>query len=91
MASPNEQNRDLTLAPDTYLYLQNEGKGGIITVFKGPAVVNQTGQDQPVRYDAPSRKYHQCSLENAVQQCQRAAEGDYVIVENPTENNSFPP
>jgi hypothetical protein len=85
-----EQNRDLTLPPDTYLYLQNVGKGGIINVFKGPTVVNQTGQDQPVRYDAPSRKYHECDLAQAVQYCPRASEGDYVIVENPAIDGSFP-
>lgn len=90
MPAANEQNRDITLPPDTYLYLQNEGKGGIITVYKGPNVVNQTGQDSPVRYDPATRRYHPCTLEAGVQIAPRAAEGDYVIIENPTEDNKFP-
>ncbi len=86
----DQQNRDLTLQPDTYLYLQNEGKGGVISVHRGPTVVNQTGQDQPIRFDAQKRTYIQCSLEQAVQVCPRASEGDYVILENPTKEGDFP-
>jgi major vault protein len=65
MPAPETQNRDLTLPPDTYLYLQNEAKGGAITVHRGPALVNQTGQDRPVRYDPNKRQYLACSLEQA--------------------------
>ena len=84
---PETQNRDLTLTPDSYLYLQNEGKGGLFSVHRGPAVVNQTGQDQPVRYDVGARSFKPCSLEQAVQQFPRAAEGDYVVIENPSDEN----
>lgn len=90
MAPERDQNRDITLTPDTYLYMQNEGKGGIITVYRGPAVVNQTGQDLPVRYDVNNRSYKSCSLEQAVQYFQRANEGDYVVLENPEVNGRFP-
>lgn len=87
----NEQNRDLTLAPDSYLYLQNVGKGGILTVFRGPCVVSQTGQDQPVRYDPNNRRYQTCDrLEQAVQVAPRANEGDYVVLDCPAEDNGFP-
>lgn len=85
-----QQNRDLTLPPDTYLFLQNEAKGGTITVYRGPALVNQTGQDKPVRYDANTRRYQSVTLEQAMQQFPRAAEGDYVILENPSEDGQFP-
>jgi major vault protein len=90
MANEREQNRDITLPPDSYLYLVNEGKGGLMTVHRGPTVVNQTGQDQPVRYDPQSRTYRQCKLEDAVMTCPRANEGDYVVLENPADNNKFP-
>lgn len=89
MALADQQNRDLTLTPETYLFLQNETKNGVITVHRGPTNVNQTGQDKPVRFDATTRKYQSVSLENAVQQFPRAAEGDYVILENPTEDGTF--
>lgn len=87
---PETQNRDLTLPPDTYLYLQNEGKGGVITVHRGPTVVNQTGQDQPVKYESGSRTFRACSLEHSMQIFPRASEGDYVIVENPAGDSTFP-
>lgn len=90
MAGEREQNRDITLPPESYLYLVNEGKGGLLTVHRGPTVVNQTGQDQPVRYESATRTYKQCSLEQAVMNCPRANEGDYVVLENPAENKKFP-
>ncbi len=90
MANEREQNRDLTLPPDTYLFQQSTGKGGIITVFRGPCVVNQTGQDEPVRFDPEKRTYRSCSLEQAVQPFFRANEGDYVILDGPSETNEFP-
>lgn len=79
-----DQNRDFPIAPDSYLYLQNIGSGGVISVRRGPTVVTQSGQDLPVRYDHNSRTFRPCSIEQAVTVFQRAAEGDYVIVENPS-------
>jgi hypothetical protein len=89
-ADRTEQNRDITLAPNTYLYLQNVGKGGLITVHRGPTAVTQTGQDEPVRYDELQQKFVRCRLEEAVCYFKRANEGDYVILENPSDNASFP-
>jgi major vault protein len=89
MAVDDKQNRDLTLTPDTYLYLQNETKNGVITVHRGPTNVNQTGQDKPVLFNPQTRRYQSCGLDQAVQQFPRAAEGDYVILENPSEDGSF--
>jgi major vault protein len=46
-----------------------------------------TGQDQPVRYDPVNRTYRPVSrLEEAVQNFQRAVEGDYIILENPAKD-----
>jgi major vault protein len=85
------QNRDLLLPPDSYLFMQNEGKNGIISVYVGPGVVNQTGQDKPVIFNQETKQYkHVGDLASAVQQFPRAAEGDYVVLENPATDNSFP-
>jgi major vault protein len=85
------QNRDLLLPPDSYLFMQNEGKNGIISVYLGPGVVNQTGQDKPVVFNQDTKGYkHVGDLSSAVQQFPRAAEGDYVVLENPAADNSFP-
>ena len=89
MAAIEQTNRDLTLPPDTYLYLQNETKNGVITVHRGPTNVNQTGQDKPVLFNPQSRQYRNVALDQAVQQFPRAAEGDYVILENPAEDGLF--
>ena len=87
---PSDQNRDLTLPPDTYLYLQNESGNGQIAIHRGPTTVNQTGQDKPVRYDPQTRKYIACGLDQSVQQFPRAGEGEYIVLENPAEDDSFP-
>ena len=88
--APSDQNRDITLNPASYLYLVNEGKGGIMTVHRGPTVVNQTGQDQPVKFNPVTGQYGACSLEQAVQTFPRAKEGDYIVLENPSINDGFP-
>lgn len=85
-----EKNRDLLLYPDTYVYMANEGKNGIVNVYVGPGVVNQTGQDKPVVYDPANRGYRQTALDQAVQRFPRAEEGDYVILENPAADDKFP-
>jgi major vault protein len=91
MDTRETQARDTTLPPDTYLYMQNIGKGGIITVFRGPFVITQSGQDVPVKYDPINRKFQKAnSLEDAVMQYQRANEGDYIVLENPAESGKFP-
>lgn len=90
MADNSTQNSEITLAPDAYLYLTNVGKGGLMTVHCGPSIVNQTGQDQPNRYNPNTRSFEQCALRDAVQQCPRANEGDYVILENPAVDETCP-
>lgn len=85
------QNRDLLLPPDSYLFMQNEGKNGIISVYVGPGVVNQTGQDKPVIFDQDNRRYRVVAdLSSAVQQFPRANEGDYIVLENPAADGNFP-
>lgn len=85
-----EKNRDLLLYPDTYVYMANEGKNGIVNVYCGPGVVNQTGQDKPVFYDEEKRSYKQVPLDQATRPFPRAEEGDYVILENPANDGKFP-
>jgi major vault protein len=85
-----EKNRDLLLHPDTYAFMSNEGKNGIVNVYVGPGVVNQTGQDKPVAYDPATRTYKQVTLDGAVRPFPRAEEGDYVVLENPAIDDKFP-
>ena len=86
---PAEQNREILLPPDTYAYLQKEGNG-TLTVHVGPGAINATAQDVPVVYEPKTRSYRKASLDNALQQFPRAAEGEYVILENPSDDGMFP-
>jgi major vault protein len=80
-----ETNRDFPIAPDSYLYLQNIGSGGVIAVRRGPTVVTQSGQELPVRFDPERRRFLPTSnIEQAVVQFPHAGEGDYVVLENPS-------
>ena len=79
---PSEQSREILLAPQTYAYMQKEGSG-TLTVHVGPGAIAATQQDVPTVYDQANRRYQKRSLDQAVQECPRAAEGEYVILENP--------
>ena len=90
MQTTEKQQRDLTLAPNSYLYLQSEAKSGAIQIHRGPTVVNQTGQDVPIRFDPKQRRFIPCTLDQAVQQCPLVEEGDYAVIENPAKDGTFP-
>lgn len=90
MQQTEKQQRDLTLSPNSYLYLQSEAKSGAIQIHRGPTVVNQTGQDVPIRFDPNARKFQACNLDQAVQQCPLVNEGDYAVIEAPAKDGTFP-
>lgn len=78
------ENRELALAPGVSAYMQDTTQGTIKT-YVGPQTINQTGQERPVRYDPSQRRFSFCNLETAVSKNVFAVEGDYVVLENPTE------
>jgi len=83
------EKRDLVLPPGTYAYVQDETKGQIRT-FVGPVVINQTGQDRPVKYDHSKREFRPVSLREAQEKMPLALEGDYIVLENPSGNKTHP-
>jgi major vault protein len=88
--NPAGEKRDLVLNPQEQAYLQDETRGQIKT-YVGPCVINQTGQDRPVVYDYTTRTFRRCtSLEQAVVKVPVASEGDYIVLENPSQNNDKP-
>jgi major vault protein len=90
MSQQVEGKRDLVLAPGEYAYLQDETRG-MVKTFAGPTVINQTAQDRPVVYEAESSGFKRCTtLEQAVKKSPTASEGDYIVLENPAEQNSHP-
>lgn len=74
--------KELVLGTGQYAYIQDL-TGGIIKVFTGPAVINQSAQDRPVIYD-PKRGWVPVeSLADAVRTSPIAVEGYYMVLFNP--------
>ena len=66
--------RDLVLAPSEYAYMQDVTKG-VIKTYTGPTVINPTAQERPVVFNAASKRFEPCTLDNAVQTSAIAPEG----------------
>lgn len=81
--------RELALPPGSYAYVQDESKGPIKT-YVGPTVINQTAQDRPVIYDHNTRTFRPVELSQAVRQFIFANEGEYVVLENPSQKGAYP-
>jgi major vault protein len=81
--------RDLVLAPSEYAYMQDVTKG-IVKTYTGPTVINPTAQERPVVFDADTKLFEPCALEEAVQQIAIAPEGYYVILKNPSTRFDHP-
>jgi major vault protein len=81
--------RDLVLAPSEYAYMQDVTKG-VIKTYTGPTVINPTAQERPVRFNAESKRFEPCSLEDAVQVSPIAPEGYYLILKNPSVRGDHP-
>jgi major vault protein len=82
--------RDLVLAPSEYAYMQDVTKG-IVKTYTGPTVINPTAQERPVVFNAETKLFAPCSLEQAVQQIAIAPEGYYIILRNPSAKYDHPP
>jgi major vault protein len=82
--------RDLVLAPSEYAYMQDVTKG-IIKIYTGPTVINPTAQERPVVFDAETKQFSTCALEDAVQPIAIAPEGHYIVLKNPSQKNDHPP
>jgi major vault protein len=83
------QKRDLVLAPSEYAYMQDVTKG-VIKTYTGPTVINPTAQEGPVNFNAETKRFEPCNLEQAVQQIAIAPEGFYVVLKNPSSKNDHP-
>lgn len=84
---PRSADRDLVLAPGEYAYLQGETSGRV-GVGVGPCTINQTGQDRPVGFDASEGRFRTCGLTESVRMCPIAAEGEYIVLKNPSANEN---
>lgn len=83
----NKGNFDLVVAPNEYAYLQGETNGRV-SVGVGPCIISQSGQDRSVIFDPGTRRFIPCELIESVRTCPIASEGQYIVLENPSEDEN---
>jgi len=89
MTEKRTQPTELVLGPGEYAYAQDLTTGNV-KVHCGPTVLNTTGQDFPVEYNRRTSKIARVDLLDAANQSVVAAQGQYVVLENPSENGDQP-
>lgn len=82
MSAERTETRDMPLPPGEYMHVQDTTKGPV-KVYVGPMVVNQTGQEQPVKYDAEERQFRLTDLVGAKKKCVFVPEDSYCNLRNP--------
>lgn len=85
MDNDRSSGNELILNPGEYAFLQDKTSGNVQTNV-GPFVVTQTGQVRPISFKGGI--FHETSLTSAVQQCVSAVKGEYLILSNPTVDDS---
>lgn len=84
------QQRDLVLAPNEYALIMNK-TGGAIKTYTGPITMTVSGQESLVIFDSKTKRFEETSdFEKAKQLFVSAPEGWYIVLKNPTENNTHP-
>jgi major vault protein len=83
------QERDLVLDPMQYAFIKDLTKGNI-NVMVGPNKTSLSNTDVPVVFSPDTKKFEECRLEQAVTQFYNAAEGSYLVLENPSESQPKP-
>lgn len=88
MTEQRAQN-ELVLSPGEYAYTQDL-TSGILKTHTGPNVVNTTGQEYPVNFDAKSGRFRKVQLGEAAQQFILAQQGQYIVLSNPSVDGKQP-
>lgn len=81
--------RDLVLAPNEYAFISDQTKGNI-NVYVGPYKTSLANTDKPVLFDAESKQFIKCSLDESTQTFTIAPEGWYVVLKNPAKDGNQP-
>ena len=87
--SERSRERDLVLAPNEYAFISDQTKGNI-NVYVGPYKTSLANTDQPVYFDASSKRFIRCSLEESTKLFAVAPEGWYIVLKNPSKENTQP-
>ncbi len=89
MNEEGRRERDLILAPNEYAYILDETKGNIVN-YVGPHKTSLANTDQPVIFNASSKRFERCTLEVAIKRFAIAPEGWYIVLKNPAKDESSP-
>lgn len=89
MAENQGRERDFVLAPNEFVFIQDQTKGQI-SVYVGPHKSTLASTDSPIVYDRNQRKFVQTDLQRAIQLFPTADEGFYITLENPSEAGARP-
>lgn len=81
--------RDLILAPNEHAFLLDETKGNVIN-YVGPHKTSLANTDQPVVFNAQTKRFETCTLQEAKQQFAIAPEGWYLVLKNPAADGKPP-
>ncbi|MFO0587144.1 MAG: hypothetical protein U0441_06390 [Polyangiaceae bacterium] len=81
--------RDLVLAPNEFAFISDETKGNI-NVYVGPHKTSLANTDRPVVFNDRTKRFDRCSLEQATLVFSVAPEGWYLVLKNPSKDNSHP-
>ena len=87
--SDRSRERDLVLAPNEYAFISDQTKGNI-NVYVGPYKTSLANTDQPVYFDARSKRFIRCNLEEATLLFAVAPEGWYTVLKNPSRDGEQP-
>lgn len=81
--------RDMVLAPNEYMYVQDETKGHV-DVFLGPTKQSLSGSDHPVVFDEQTKRFQKRNFDSALQIHKTAPEGWYIVLKNPARDGKYP-
>ena len=82
--------RDLVLAPYEFAYTQDQTKGSVAVCTGG---MKQTLEetDQPVVFNAKTKRFERTTIDRATQVFKIAPEGWYLSLKNPSDNDGDHP
>jgi major vault protein len=88
--SSSNQQRDIILSPNEFVFVQNS-TNGIIRTYTGPMTLTISAQDYLVRFDVKTKQFYSVkNPQEAKQLFVSPPENWYVVLKNPTTNASFP-
>ena len=85
----DRQDQDLVVTPGQFCYLLDQTKGNIDALV-GPFKTSLSATDAAVRWNNTTKTFDVCSQSEAKSCFATASEEDYIVLENPSSNNSHP-